>query len=298
MRAFRTLVALLSFATAVSAFAADDEPAGKKNDLSERIRHAAVDGPKDVPLAGQAQLHLPADKVFLPQPEAGEMMRAMGNPGDYTDLQGLILPKAQGAQWFVVVNFEKAGFVKDDDAKEWKADELLSSYREGTEEANKARSKAGDTPIEIVGWAEMPKYDPASHRLVWAMSLRDKGAPADAPQSVNYNTYALGRDGYFTLNLVTDLKELPAHKEEAKALLGALDFDAGKRYADFNSSTDHVAEYGLAALVLGVGAKKLGLLALGFAFIAKFAKLGILAVVGIGAAIAKFFGRKKKTDIG
>ena len=295
MRALRTLIALLSFATlaASSAFAADEAPAASRNDLSERIRRAAVEGPKDLPLAGQAQLHLPAGKVFLPQPEAGEMMRAMGNPGDYRDLQGLILPKAEGAQWFVVVNFEKAGFVKDDDAKEWKADDLLSSFREGTEEANKERSKAGNTPIEIVGWAEMPKYDASTHRLVWAMSLRDKGAPADAPQGVNYNTYALGREGYFTLNLVTDLKDLPVQKEDAKALLAALDFDAGKRYADFNSSTDHVAEYGLAALVLGVGAKKLGLLALGFAFIAKFAKLAILAVVGVGAAFAKFFKRGK-----
>ena len=54
-----------------------------------------------------------------------------------------------------------------------------------------------------------------------------------------------------------------------------------------------MAEYGLAALVIGVGAKKLGLLALAFAFIAKFAKLGILAVVGLGAAFTKFFKRNK-----
>ena len=296
MRVLRPLIALLSFVVVLSSAFAADEPAATKNDLGDRIRRAAVEGPKDLPLAGQAQLHLPAGKVFLPQPEAAEMMRAMGNPGDYKDLQGLILPKAEGAQWFVVVNFEKAGFVKDDDAKEWKADELLSSFREGTEEANKERSKAGNTPIEIVGWAEMPKYDATSHRLVWAMSLRDKGAPADAPQGVNYNTYALGREGYFTLNLVTDLKDLPVQKEDAKALLAALDFDAGKRYADFNSSTDHVAEYGLAALVIGVGAKKLGLLALGFAFIAKFAKLAILAVVGAGAAFTKFFKRKPKQE--
>jgi len=289
MRALRllTLLAVIS----VSAFAAE-EPAATKTDFSERIRHATIDGPADVPMAGQAKLHLPAGKVFLPQPEAGEMMNAMGNPGDYKDLQGLILPKAEGASWFVVVNFEKAGFVKDDDAKEWKADELLSSYREGTEAANEERSKMGATPIEIVGWAEMPKYDATTHRLVWAMSMRDKGAPADAAQGVNYNTYALGREGYFTLNLVTDLKDLPTQKEEAKALLAALDYDSGKAYADFNSSTDHVAEYGLAALVLGVGAKKLGLLALGFAFIAKFAKLGILAVVGLGAAVTKFFKKK------
>ena len=40
--------------------------------------------------------------------------------------------------------------------------------------------------------------------------------------------------------------------------VAALNFNEGKRYADFNASTDKVAEYGLAALVAGVAAKKLG----------------------------------------
>ena len=296
MRAFRplALLFLLGFAAHI-AFAAD-EPAAAKNGLAERVRNAMISGPQDIPMAGQAQLHLPADKVFVPKAEAIEMMHSMGNPGEYKDLQGLVLPKTEGKHWFVVVEFEKAGYVKDDDAKDWKADELLKQYREGTEAANEERAKMGATPIEIVGWAEPPAYDAATHRLVWAMTLRDKGAPADAEQGVNYNTYALGREGFFTMNLVTDLKTLPAEKDEAKGLLAALDFDAGKRYADFNSSTDHVAEYGLAALVLGVGAKKLGLLAVVFAFFAKFAKLAIVAVVGFGAAVRKFFFKGKKAQ--
>ena len=79
-------------------------------------------------------------------------------------------------------------------------------------------------------------------------------------------------------------------------LLGALNFNDGKRYADFNAKTDHVAEYGLAALVVGVAAKKLGLLAVGLAFFAKFAKLGLLLLAGGGAAIMKFFRRAKPND--
>ncbi len=256
---------------------------------------AAVDGPQDIALASQGTLHLPAGKRFIPQPQAAQMLRAMGNPGDYSDLQGLVFPQEKSG-WFAVLRFEKAGYIKDDDAKDWNADELLKSYREGTEEGNKEREKMGVAPIEIVGWAEKPAYDAANRRLVWAMSLRDKGSTNEAEQSVNYNTYALGREGYFSLDLVTGLKELPAQKGEAQTLLGALAFDKGKQYGDFNASTDHVAEYGLAALVLGVGAKKLGLLALGFAFIAKFAKLAILAVVGFGAAITKIFKRNKPAE--
>jgi len=92
----------------------------------------------------------------------------------------------------MTVRYEASGYVKDDDAREWNADELLKSYREGTAASNEERAKLGVPAIEIIGWAEKPAYDTASHRLVWAMSSRDKGASADAPQGVNYNTYASG----------------------------------------------------------------------------------------------------------
>jgi len=77
---------------------------------------------------------------------------------------------------------------------------------------------------------------------------------------MNYNTFALGREGYFSMNLVTDLNVLPTYKPAAHTLLDAMQFAEGKRYADFNSSTDRVAEYGLAALVVGAVGKKLGCL--------------------------------------
>jgi len=249
-----------------------------------------------VTLANQAVLHLPAGKVFIPQPQAAKLMRAMGNPGDYSDLLGLVFPEGGEQGWFAVLRFEGAGYIKDDDARDWNADDLLKSYREGTEASNKERAKMGVPELEIVGWAEKPAYAADSHRLVWAMSSRSKGAPAEEEQGVNYNTYALGREGYLSLNLVTDLKDLTAHKEEARTLLGALEFNDGKRYADFNSSTDKVAEYGLAALVLGVGAKKLGFFAVIFAFLAKFAKLAILAVLGFGGALLKLLKRKPKEE--
>ena len=170
---------------------------------------------------------------------------------------------------------------------------MLKSFKEGTEASNDERKKMGGRALEITGWAQEPAYAADSHRLVWAMKSREVGAPANEPQGVNYNTYALGREGYMSLNLVTGLDDLPKYKGDAQQLLGALEFNDGKRYADFNGSTDKVAEYGLAALVLGVGAKKLGLLAVIGAFVLKFAKIILLAVAGFGGAIMKFFGRKK-----
>jgi len=294
LRGLSWSLAALGLCLGLAAHAAD-APADAKpaeDPAWTEAKAAAKDGPADVAIAGQATLHLPEGRVFIPQPQAGKLLRAMGNPGDHSELSGLIFPKGQG-DWFATLRYIASGYVKDGDAKEWKADELLSSYKEGTEASNDERKKMGVAPIEIIGWAEVPAYEASTHRLVWAMSSREKGAPATADLGVNYNTYALGREGYLSLNFVTDLKELPAQKPDAKALLGALEFDKGKRYEDFDASTDHVAEYGLAALVLGVGAKKLGLLAVAFAFIAKFAKLIVLAVVGFGAAITKFFKRDK-----
>jgi uncharacterized membrane-anchored protein len=271
------------------AYAADTPP---ENPAWTEAKAVAKAGPADIAIAGQATLHLPADRVFIPQPQAGKLLTAMGNPGQHSELAGLIFPKGEG-EWFATLRYIASGYVKDGDAKEWKADELLASYKEGTEASNEERRKMGVPAIEITGWAEPPAYEATQHRLVWAMSSKEKGAPSDANLGVNYNTYALGREGYLSLNFITDLRDLPAQKPDAKALLGALEFDKGKRYEDFDASTDHVAEYGLAALVVGVGAKKLGLFAVIFAFVAKFAKIILLAVAGFGAALVKIFKRDK-----
>jgi len=256
---------------------------------------AAIKGPADVPLAGEAVLHLPANEAYVPRAQALRLLNVMGNPGDDPNLQGLILPQDEKASWFMVVDWKAEGYVKDDDAKNWNADDLLKSYREGTEESNKERARMGVPQLDIVGWAEPPKYDAATQRLVWALSSRETGAPADAEQGVNYNTYALGREGYFELNLVGSLKELPDLKPVAARQLAALQFNDGKRYADFDAKTDHVAEYGLAALVVGVAAKKLGLLALAGVFIAKFAKVILIALAAFGGGFLKFFRRKKES---
>jgi uncharacterized membrane-anchored protein len=284
----RGLLAALGLTLSLAVHAADKpvDPAFTE------AQAAAKEGPTDIAIAGQATFHLPAGRLFVPQPQAGKLLRAMGNPGSHDELSGVIFRKGD-EPWFATLRYIASGYVKDGDAKEWKADDLLASYKEGTESANEERQKMGVPALEITGWAEVPAYEATTHRLVWAMSSKEKGAPADAGQGVNYNTYALGREGYLSLNFVTDLKDLPAQKPDAKALLSALEFDSGKRYEDFNSATDHVAEYGLAALVLGVGAKKLGLLAVIFAFVAKFAKIIFIAVIAFGAAIGKFFKRDK-----
>lgn len=285
------VLACTAFAATAAAQAPSPDEARK---VFDEARQAAQAGPREVALGEQATLKLPEGHLFIGQPHATRLLNAMGNPGQDPSLHGLIFPVGN-AGWFTTVRFEPSGYIKDDDAKTWDADELLESYRDGTEASNEERVKMGAPAIEIVGWAEKPAYDGASHRLAWAMSSREKGAASDQPQGVNYNTYVLGREGYFSLNLVTDLAELPKDKPSAHALLAALAFNDGKRYADFDAKTDKVAEYGLAALVVGVAAKKLGLIAVIVAFAAKFGKLILLAVAGVGAVGIKLW-RKRRAD--
>jgi uncharacterized membrane-anchored protein len=251
---------------------------------------AGTRGNTDVPLLDQAKLRLSSSYSFIPQPQAGRIMRALGNP-THDSLVGLVFPASGQQSWFVAVNFIKSGYVKDDEAKDWKADSLLADLREGTEEANKDRIARGFDPIEVVGWAEPPAYDAGTHRLVWAALNRSKNAQ-DGALGVNYNTYALGREGYFTLNLLTGADELSGNKVHSRTLLAALEYDQGKAYGDFNASTDHVAEYGIAALVAGIAAKKFGLFALLGVFLAKGAKILIVAAGAALLGLKRLFGRR------
>ncbi|MFZ6657623.1 DUF2167 domain-containing protein [Undibacterium sp. TJN19] len=246
-------------------------------------------GPAEIKMIDQAVLKLPAGQVYVPMPQAGQLMHALGNSNS-PGLMGVIFPEEGG--WMIVARYEKSGYIKDNDAKDWNADELLTSLKEGTEASNADRRQRGIPEMQVEGWAEKPNYEAPTHRLIWSAITKNKQGQDNDP-GVNYNTYALGREGYISLNLVTSLKDVPQQKSIAKNLLGQLEFADGKRYTDFNISTDKVAEYGLAALVAGVAAKKLGLFALLFAFLAKFAKLALVAIVGGGAMIAKLFGRKK-----
>lgn len=259
---------------------------------TKAMQAAQIKGPAEIKLRDQATLKLPAGYVWVPEPAAGQFMKAVGNHPDEREL-GLIFPASEEQGWMVVARYEDAGYIKDDDAKNWNVDDLFKSLKDGTEASNEERRKNGYPELDILGWVEKPNYVADTHRLVWSMSARVKGAPADEPTSINYNTYALGREGYITLNLITGQQAIGQDKAHAQTLLSALNFNEGKRYADFNQSTDKVAEYGLAALVGGLAAKKLGMFALAAGFFAKFAKVILLAGAGVVAAFTKFFKRDK-----
>ncbi len=253
----------------------------------EAALKARTVGPAEVPLLKQAVLKVPAGYSFIPKAEGDRLMRAMGNRTG-SNFLGLVT-QTDAVEWFATLVYNSAGYVRDDDAKDWKADELLQSLKDGTEEGNKDRASRGFPPIEITGWVEPPKYASDTHRLVWAAHVRRKGETKGG--SVNYNTYALGREGYFELNMIGAEDVIMREKGRAQELLAALTYVPGKAYGDFQAGTDKVAEYGLAALVAGVAAKKLGMFALLAAFFAKSAKLILVALLGAAAVIGRLFKR-------
>jgi len=255
---------------------------------------AGTKGPSDVRLIDQAVLKLPADYFFIPKAEGTRIMRALGNTVNEATFVGLIMGTRQSDQWLVVVRYIKEGYIKDDDAKDWNADDLLQNLKDGTDEANKDRVARGFRELEVIGWVEKPTYDAPSHRLVWSLLSKQKGEPDTAVKGINYNTYALGRDGYFSLNLLTNSTRVNTDKGAAHELLAALNYNSGKAYEDFNSATYHIAAYGLAALVGGVVAKKLGLFALIGVFVLKFAKVIGLGALALGAGAWNLFRRKPK----
>ena len=116
-------------------------------------------------------------------------------------------------------------------------------------------------------------------------------ALAQFESSLNYDIRVLGRRGVLSLNAVAGMKQLQQIKSDMREVLSFTEFSAGHRYSEFNGSTDQVAAYGIAALVAGGVAAKMGL----------FAKLGILLLslkkglvfilAGAGALVAKLFKR-------
>jgi uncharacterized membrane-anchored protein len=257
----------------------------------DALKKAAKPGPVDIALIDQGTIKVPEGYLYVPSLEAAKLMRAMGNRTG-GNLHGMVLSAKDGLNWFALITYNKAGYVKDDDAKDWKADELLSQLREGTENGNTDRIARGFAPVEVTGWVAAPAYDASTHRLVWSALLREKGAGAGSDASVNYNTYALGRDGFFQLNLITSEKQIEQDKGHARALLAALGYNTGKRYEDFDAASDRVAEFGLAALIAGAAAKKLGMFAVIGALLLKSWKLLALGVFGFGSVFGRLFRRK------
>ena len=121
-----------------------------ERELSESWRAAsrvAIRGPRTTDLGVQGMLQVPPKMAFVPVPEASRILRALGNT-TRPDLIGLVTSTNEGETWFATISFKDEGYIRDDDAKVWNADELLTNLKEGTEQSNKDRRTRGFSELE------------------------------------------------------------------------------------------------------------------------------------------------------
>jgi uncharacterized membrane-anchored protein len=244
---------------------------------------------------GLATLNVPDGLRFLDGRDAGiVLVRLWGNP-PMPDPLGLLMPANAGPldpdSWAVIITYEEEGYVKDKDAETIDYADLLKQVQKDTPDANKEREKQGYPAVELVGWAAPPRYDKEVHKLYWAKQLKFGGSDR---ATLNYNIRILGRRGVLVLNAVAAMSQLPEIERNAPEILAALDFNPGSRYADFSeASGDKVASYGIAALVAGGVAAKLGLFKGLWVLLLGAKKFVIIGFVALAAWFRKLFGKSK-----
>src|SRR5207302_4266021 len=136
---------------------------------------------------GLATLDLPGVCRYLDPEETAIVLRPWGNPPGRETLAMLVpagVHVLTPEGWAVIISFSEDDYVKDDDAAKIDYRELLRNMQQATREANPERAKAGYATVELVGWAEPPRYDSVAHKLYWAKDLKFTD---DSAHTLNYN---------------------------------------------------------------------------------------------------------------
>jgi len=274
--------ALLTLALALPTSSSQDTPETPPEMASPFDSIQWVEGPGEGILGDRAKVAVPEGFRFTGADGARMLLEAMENPTNGREL-GLLAndSEEEGQSWFVVFEFAESGYVKDEDQGDLDADALLASMKEGNERGNELRKSRGWETIELVGWKREPFYDPRTQNLTWATHARAQSGG----ESVNWSVRVLGRHGVMNVDLVLAPQALDGALPEFEKVIDSFQYTDGQRYAEF-SAGDKVAEYGLAALVLGGGAAvaaKTGILA-------KFWKFIVVGLVAVGAAGKKLWG--------
>lgn len=257
-------------------------------------------GDVQIPQA-KAVMHLGDRYYFVPAADARRILvDAWHNPPSTAEgVIGMVFEKGTTVYnnvWGAVITYEDSGHVPDDDAAKQDYSAVLKNMQQGAEEQNAEREQAGYQPMHLVGWAQPPSYDAPNHSLIWAREFALEGDPVNG---LNYDVRLLGRTGVLSLNMLASMNDLGNVRGAAQSFGKAVSFEPGAGYADYNSSSDKTADYGLAGLVaggvaLGV-AKKIGFLAI----ILKFGKVILIGIAAAGAAVWQFVKRivgKKDAD--
>ncbi len=245
---------------------------------------------------GLATFNVPTNFAYLDAVDAKTVLvKLWGNPpAQVDDVLGLLMPAnvtpLDTNCWAVTISYSSDGYVKDADANKINYDDLLKKMQTAVHDENKARQDKGYPAMELVGWAAPPHYDATTHKLYWAKEFKVEGASED---TLNYDIRILGRRGVLVLTAIAGMDQMPEIESQTPQILGMVDFNQGNRYADFDPKVDKVAAYGVAALIAGGVAAKLGLFKLLWVFILAAKKFIIIGLAAIAAWFKRFFGKRK-----
>ena len=241
-----------------------------------------VKGPNEGALGGVATVKLASDLQFLGTSGTNQFLQLNGNlPNENT----YTLAKTD-LSWFSVFQFAHSGYVKDDEKID--PDILLQQLEESNVQGNEERKKQGLTLLHLEGWFVPPHYDSQTNQLEWGTRIRSESGG----HLVNFTTRLLGKSGVMSATLVSDPENLDRDVVEFKSALKSFAFNPGEKYTEFKQG-DKVAEYGLAALIVGGAAAAAAKSGAGKAI---FKGLGILAIAGLaalGALLKKLFWKKE-----
>jgi uncharacterized membrane-anchored protein len=287
----------LMFALAASAAAQDSLPADSLAARTAKFAASLKYQTGDVQLRdGIATLKgVGGTYRFLDGEQAGRVLRAWGNPVKDNPL-GMLVPAkmspVDSGAWAIVITYQDDGYVSDSGASRINYDSLLGQLQQSAREANPERKKEGYPTMEVVGWALPPRYDAQAKKLYWAEELKFGD---DTSHTLNYKIRVLGRRGVLVLNAVSAMDQLPLVQEATPAALAMVDFNPGNRYADFVKGRDHMAAYGIGALIIGGIAAKAGFFKLLIPVLLAAKKLIVIAIAAVAAFFRRMFGGKKKT---
>lgn len=263
---------------------AADQPSAEQKLVDALVMRT---GTIDLP-GGKATVKVANGFAYLdPKDTKTLLVDVFGNPPDVAEgTLGIIIPTnvsplAQES-WFAVLTYEGDGHVSDEDASTIDYNQLIKDMKEQTTEASQERVKAGYQSMQLIGWAQTPSYDKATHKLYWAKELQ---FGADKEHTLNYAIRVLGREGVLQLNVVGTIQQLKDINPLVPGLVTMVDFGKGQTYTDYNESTDQLAAYGLAGLIAGGVAAKAGLFKGLLVLLLASKKLLIGLVAAFGATI-------------
>jgi uncharacterized membrane-anchored protein len=199
---------------------------------------------------GLITLNVPAGYYYLnPNDSQRTLVEAWHNPPGAPPL-GILMQDEISAvdegSWGVILTLESIGHVLDSDATKIDYAAVLHGMQGAQAKDNVQREERGAPPVEIVGWARAPHYDPASRNLVWATEL--KVGESDV-HVLDYNARVLGRETVLSLQFFAAMKDIVRVEQALPAVLAIPKFNDGYRYDDFDPKTDNKPTFGIAGLI-------------------------------------------------